>query len=139
MIISNDFKSKLPNMAKDSQVFNFISEFPEEQESLLYLFEISGWSKTDLSELLNISTSELNNYLNKKRTFKSDIQERVVYLIGLVNQGHRVFASVEGFNKWLKKDNVYLDWNSPYEMAKRLSSIALVCNMLNSLEFGDLS
>ncbi|WP_158281361.1 MbcA/ParS/Xre antitoxin family protein [Sediminitomix flava] len=126
-------------MAKDSQVFNFISEFPEEQESLLYLFEISGWSKTDLSELLNISTSELNNYLNKKRTFKSDIQERVVYLIGLVNQGHRVFASVEGFNKWLKKDNVYLDWNSPYEMAKRLSSIALVCNMLNSLEFGDLS
>jgi len=101
------------------------------------LKDLMAATDKQLAAYLNVSEKTVRNYKMGRLQIKPEIQERVVLLTSLFNHGINVFGNVEDFNKWLGKENFFLDGRTPNSFLHIITGIQFVDSRLTAMEYGD--
>jgi|WetSurMetagenome_2_1015567.scaffolds.fasta_scaffold168931_3 hypothetical protein len=104
---------------------------------LMSLKDQGGVSGEALSRWLHITPKTLRSYMKLESPLGENLKEQVLLLASLFRHGAEVFASPEGFIRWLHAPNFYLDGSAPETFLNTVSGIRFVDDRLYGLEFGD--
>ena len=106
-------------------------------ETIDELLCLSRLSNKEVARLLGLSTRTFDRIRKAAKERLSDaIQERIIVLMALYQQGHRVFKSREAFDAWLRQENTHLGGKQPYEYLSFFAGIRFVHNRLYAMELG---
>lgn len=90
-----------------------------------------------LSNWLNISVKTFRLYKKAGSFLKENVKEQVLFLLSLFKHGVEVFGTIEEFNDWLNRKNVYFGNKAPADFINTLTGIRFVDDRLTALEYGD--
>ncbi|MCB9034084.1 MAG: DUF2384 domain-containing protein [Chitinophagales bacterium] len=128
----------IPPVSDFSNIYIYSIKSKLDPEYIALLDNIIGLNDDVLSKWLNITTRTLRNYKNKENlVLKENIKEHIILILSLYKHGVALFDTVDNFEIWLSKKNVFLDDKAPTDFLETISGIKLIDNRLTAMEFGE--
>jgi putative toxin-antitoxin system antitoxin component (TIGR02293 family) len=104
-------------------------------ETVNFVLENTCVSRKDLSNILHISTRQLNRYHNEDRL--SAEQSNFLYeLSRLYVRGEDVFGDRHTFENWLQRPQMALGMEVPLQLLDTSEGFRMVSDLLSQIEYG---
>lgn len=132
-----DIVHELPMVNEPAEMYYYTSRTNIGNTYIKLLDEVVTLTDEIISKWLNITTRTFRNYKTKDAQLKENTQEHVVALLSLYRHGTEVFESKDKFEKWLTRENFFLDNKAPMDFLETISGIRLIDGRLTAMEFGE--
>lgn len=97
---------------------------------------MTGLSKSEWANALQISTKTLERYLKQHKTFEPLQSERILEIESLFEKGEEIFGSLDKFMQWLNHESVAMGGVIPKELLDTSMGIGLVQDELGRIDHG---
>ncbi len=103
------------------------------------VLSISGFSKTELAGLLDLSFKTIQRYHKQGKKLNALNSEQLLKMMLLFQKAEEVFGSVQAFNRWLRKPSIGLKEQRPFDLMRTAGGIDLIYEELSRIEHGILA
>lgn len=107
-------------------------------QSLLDLMSVTGATKSDIAQLLDLTEPTLRKYISNGNELNTTLSEHILQLFELFDKGIDTFGSLDEFKNWLPKYNIGID-AKPIELLDTITGISIVMHELLRIDYGVLA
>ena len=132
-----DVLEEVPGQINESEILTLLYTSNINGNHLNAIKNLTGFNDDVISDWLNISVKTFREYKKPESTFKDNVKEQVLLLLSLIKHGVKVFGSSKELDKWLNRDNFYLDNKTPSSFLNTVTGIKFIDDRLTALEYGD--
>ncbi|MCC5942194.1 MAG: DUF2384 domain-containing protein [Balneolaceae bacterium] len=127
--------------ASQENSFNLVNEAQNGVSVTAFfdLLAVSGLSKEELSNLLDVSFKTIQRYQKEEKNLNALNSEQILKMITLYQKGEEVFGEIFSFDRWLRKPAHGLGGHTPLNLMQTSGGIDLIYEELQSIEYGTLA